>query len=515
MVADMTSLESVNHAEGSEGDISPLEQKGNLTENEINGSADNAETGTSTEESSEDEEPDKDDADGGDSEPDFAENCSGRECKVHVDACEDVYIKPSCEKCKAIQNRSFELVTPRKISKGRLLLMLEDEGSYECSITGLVFEVSGKVHIKYSTLSWSKYGVYLKDSWKFAGPIFDVDCDPTILKAIQFPHSLCLADEQGDMTFGLLHIKNNAPVIEPSADHCGTHITWNVTTLSPVGPIVQTSQPVEHHGVVLIYKVLDHHISSSFRVYLATNNHSDIKDIQKEVKHSKKKYIKMEKPPTCVKLLEEKKQYKLVSEPEADITPEGIQFILAAVKFKAYFEVYYEQPPPFKLSLIEADSEKTVWSATLRECDCEEVNLKAIPSKSQPGNKRRSSSSASEEEHPSKKPRWMDSSDGPKTVKSPAVTDQQLLMLAKCMGKEWKQLGILYLNLSKKDIDQSQAKDEDLTIQKFIMLDEWRKRAKNNATLELLHQILNGEDVPHEVRDVLENMLNSQNQTTS
>lgn len=67
------------------------------------------------------------------------------------------------------------------------------EGTYECSVTGLVFEVSQRVQVKYRVLSWSKFGSFLRDSWKFAGPIFDVDCDPTILKSIQFPHSLCLA----------------------------------------------------------------------------------------------------------------------------------------------------------------------------------------------------------------------------------------------------------------------------------------------------------------------------------
>ncbi|XP_069053641.1 NACHT, LRR and PYD domains-containing protein 1a allele 5 isoform X2 [Lepisosteus oculatus] len=497
MVADMASLENNNHVEESDGDISPVDLKGSAVENEPSSSE------TSTEDSSEDDE--SEDADEGGSDH---ENSAERESQKDGHSFGDVYITPSCKRCNAMQTQCSERVTPRKLSRGRLLMILQDEGSYQCSVTGLVFEVSGKVNIKYSTLSWSKFGEYLKDSWKFAGPIFDVECDPAILKAIQFPHSLCLADQEHGMTFGLLHLKNNSPIIEPSADHSGSHIKWNVTSLSPVGPIVQTSQPVEHHGVVLVYKVVDHHASSSFRVYLATNNHSDIKDIEKEVRHSKKKYIKMEKPPTCLKLLEEKKKYRLISEPEADITPEGIQFTLAAVKFKGYFEVYYEQSPPFKLSLMEADSDQTVWTATLRECDVEAVNLEETSKRRTNGTKRRSSSSMSEEENPSKKGRWIDSSDGPKNVKNSIITDQQLMVIAKCMGKEWKQLGISYLNLLKKDIDQSQAKDEDLTIQKFNMLDEWRKRAKNNATVTHLSNILDGEDVPNEVRTVLENMSN-------
>lgn len=75
-------------------------------------------------------------------------------------------------------------------------VQLEEEGTYECSLTGLVFEASERVLVRYSVLSWSKFGAFLHDSWKFAGPIFNVDTvnkDASVLKSIQFPHSICLA----------------------------------------------------------------------------------------------------------------------------------------------------------------------------------------------------------------------------------------------------------------------------------------------------------------------------------
>lgn len=80
------------------------------------------------------------------------------------------------------------------------------------------------------------------------------------------------------MTFSVLHIKDNRPLIEPTSDHTGSHVKWNVSSLSPVGPIFQTNQAVEHHGVVLVYKQLCSDTNSySFHVYLATNSASDIK----------------------------------------------------------------------------------------------------------------------------------------------------------------------------------------------------------------------------------------------
>ncbi|MGH0161299.1 UNVERIFIED_CONTAM: hypothetical protein FKN15_049079 [Acipenser sinensis] len=331
------------------------------------------------------------------------------------------------------------------------------------------------------------------------------------------------SDHESDMKFGVLHIKDNAPVIESSSDHSTSHIKWNVTSLSPVGPIVQTSQRIEHHGVVLVYKVLDNHPSASFRVYLATNNNSDVKvigiqailkkqvsreqkmDIYKDVKQSNKKYIKMDKPPTCQKLLEEKKKYRLISEPEADITPEEIQFTLHAVRFKGYFEVYFEQPVSFKLSLVEADSDLTVWTTTLRECDWNTSNFKETGVKRAENGIKRKRSSSSEEENDNKKFKCTDTTDGSRSSKNSYITEQQLMRIAKVFGKEWKQLGISYLNISKNDIDQIQEEDkEDLAMQKFNMLLEWKKKAKDNATIKDLYYSLHDPDVPYVVKKLLQ-----------
>lgn len=86
-------------------------------------------------------------------------------------------------------------------------VQLEGEGTYECSVTGLVFEASERVLVRYSILSWSKFGSFLRDSWKFAGPIFNVDTvnkDASVLKSIQFPHSVCLAGEISELSLSCL-----------------------------------------------------------------------------------------------------------------------------------------------------------------------------------------------------------------------------------------------------------------------------------------------------------------------
>ncbi|KAK2847317.1 hypothetical protein Q5P01_010316 [Channa striata] len=514
MVAEMATCGDACHLENGDGDIPAPEHKDNRGESDSS-SSDNA--GTSTEESSEEEEENPEDPEG------CAEEYGPEEDTEEANADSNVVpghaaegfnrkgesqFKFCCEKCKAAQqSHRNELVTPRRISKGQLQVQLEGEGTFECSVTGLVFEASERVLVRYSVLSWSKFGSFLKDSWKFAGPIFNVDTvnkDASALRSIQFPHSVCLADPENEMTFSVLHIKDNRPVFEPTVDHSGSHVKWNVTSLSPMGPIVQSDQPVEHHGVVLVYKQQGTDNNSySFHVYLATNSSSDISDVRKQVRAYKNRYTQIEKPPTC-KL--DEGTYRLLSEPEGEIKPQDLKFTLAVTKMKGYFEAFFEQPPPFKLSVIEINTEETVWSATIREGDCA-VNTEKKPRKRTDSRQRSSSPSEDEKHHDCKRPRCEDEPDG---VKTQEMSEKQLLQVAKQLGKEWKQVAI-YLELNYKELDDIQATEKDVTMQKLKMLVEWKKRRGREATaLNLWKSIKDLDDLPNEVYQTLQDMWNNQ-----
>ncbi|XP_028275737.1 uncharacterized protein LOC114445012 isoform X2 [Parambassis ranga] len=506
MVAEMASCRAACHLEDGDGDIPAAENKDTLRESDGSGS-ENA--GTSTEESSEDEEEDEESECCAEKDGEEEEN---EEAEAEESINDERDFKISCEKCKAIQqSHGNELVTPRRISKGRLQVQLEGEGTYECAVTGLVFEATERVLVRYSILSWSKFGSFLRDSWKFAGPIFNVDTvnkDASVLKSIQFPHSVCLAHPENEMTFSVLHIKDNRPLIEPTVDHSGSHVKWNVTSLSPVGPIIQTSQAVEHHGVVLVYKQLGSDNNNySFHVYLATNSSSDIKDIRKQVQGYKNRYTRIEKPPTC-KL--DEGTYRLLSEPEGEIKPEDLKFTIAVTKMKGYFEAFFEQPPPFKLSLVEINTEETVWSATIREGDCV-TDTEKKPRKRTIS--RRGSSSHSEEEMICKRGRWQDESDGVTKgmTHGPDMSEKQLLQVAKRLGKEWKQVAI-YLDFSTTELDDIQAGEKDVTMQKHKMLVEWKKRrGPGKATARHLWTSVEELDVlPNEVQQTLQDMMDNQ-----
>lgn len=422
----------------------------------------------------------------------------------------EVYIQRHCERCR-IQQGQHEQITPRRLSRGQFWLKLDTEGIYECAITGLVFEVSKAAIIEYSLLSWSKYAAFVKGPWIVGGPIFDVRCAlPSVLTSIQFPHALCLNDHLSDMTFRVFHFTNNGAELEHSVDHSTTHVKWQVSSLSPVGPVVQGNGPVYYHGVVILYKVVNDHPSMSFRVYVASNNDSFIKDVSKAIKHSGKKFIKIEKPP-CQKLLQSGKKYRLISDPEAEITPEEIEFVDdSLLKVKSYIEVYLEQPVELTLSLLELESEEIVWKAKLRECDWKQHNQNDNEKKRRANGirRRKSSSSHSEEELYSKRLKGDDTTDGSKT--NPVLTDQQLMTLARKMGKNWKVIGIGCLKLTAEVIEQiSGAKEEDASMYRFMMLQKWRDSEQNNGTAQSLYQCLEcfKEEVPHDVLGILEGFL--------
>ncbi|XP_056466935.1 NACHT, LRR and PYD domains-containing protein 1 homolog isoform X3 [Gadus chalcogrammus] len=300
------------------------------------------------------------------------EDCSDSDASAEIDEDdeEEMQIKSHCEKCKAAQQPpEYEKVTPKKISKWSFQVRLEGEGTYECSATGLVFEVSEQALVRYSVLSWSEFSKFLQDSWRPAGSIWNVDVvnkDSSVLKFIHFPHSLCLAEPEHDLSLRVLHVKEQQAVIESTVDFTASHVKWRVSSLSPLGPIISCSVQVKHHGVVLVYKEQKKKPTFTFHVFLALNNCSEIKAIEEQVLSSIKTWMKIDKPPTC--RLEEK-YHNLKSEPEGKIEPSNLEFTTEVVQLKGFFVVRFDEGPPFELFIRAKDSDEPLWSTTIREED--------------------------------------------------------------------------------------------------------------------------------------------------
>ncbi|CAL8375611.1 unnamed protein product [Gadus morhua 'NCC'] len=314
---------------------------------------------------------------------------------------EEMQFKSHCEKCKAaqqvnsnkiyyftlnihytnsvllfivvcfyfLQSPEYEKVTPTKISKWSFQVQLEGKGTYECSATGLVFEVSEQALVCYSVLSWSESSEFLGDSWRPAGSIYDVNVvnkDPSVLQFIHFPHSLCLAEPMRDLSFSVLHVKDRHPNIEPTVDFTASHVRWRVSSLSLLG-LIRRSLQVKHHALVLIYEELNNK-DFIVQVYLGSNSISEIKAIEAQVNKSSKNCKRIYKPANC--RLVAGKYYHLTSEPVGEIEPSKIMFTTEVLAEKVFSDAHFGERPPVRLFLMASAEENIrnchpLWSATI------------------------------------------------------------------------------------------------------------------------------------------------------
>ncbi|XP_032402053.1 uncharacterized protein LOC116708286 isoform X2 [Xiphophorus hellerii] len=384
-----------------------------------------------------------------------------------------------CEKCKSItQTHGTKLVTPQRISNGRFQMQLEGEGSYECSVTGLVFEASEPVLVRYSVLSWSKFGSFLPNSWKFAGPIFDIDTvnkEASVLTSIHLPHSVCLGQSLDNaVSFKILHVVDedfSEAVIEPPSGYSGSHVKWSVRSLSPVCPIIPADEQAEYHGMVMIYKQMTDDTNTNnniFHVYLVLNNVSAIKDVCEQVQSYPNKYVRVTKSPMC-RLVEG--IFRLSSKPEGVVSPQELEFTLAEIAVIGFFEVFFDKQPPFEWSLRKRRTDEVVWSATIRADDWQ----------------------AAIKENPRKRARCDDELRA-KSHRGQDLSEKQLLQVANKFGSEWKEAAI-YLDLLRKDLDDILEKEKDVTMQKHRMLVMWKnRRRQGEATASALLESLKDMD---------------------
>ncbi|KAK5621631.1 hypothetical protein CRENBAI_023896 [Crenichthys baileyi] len=119
----------------------------------------------------------------------------------------------------------------------------------------------------------------------------------------------------------------------------------------------------------------------------------------------------------------------------------------------------------------------------------------------------------SEEEPACKRPQRQDKPDGVKSGKTQSqdLSEKQLLQVAQQLGQEWKQVAI-YLGLETKDLEDIEAAENCVKMRKLKMLVKWKRRRKSaQATAYHLQKSLEAmEDLPHEVHEILTDMIDNQ-----
>uniref|UniRef100_A0A8C4URH1 CARD8 protein n=1 Tax=Falco tinnunculus TaxID=100819 RepID=A0A8C4URH1_FALTI len=71
---------------------------------------------------------------------------------------------------------------------------LPGAGIFQCSITGLGFEVNSEVTITYRYDTWTEHlSKADQETWMPAGPLFHIEVQPRVVQTVYLPHFICLA----------------------------------------------------------------------------------------------------------------------------------------------------------------------------------------------------------------------------------------------------------------------------------------------------------------------------------
>lgn len=89
------------------------------------------------------------------------------------------------------------------------------------------------------------------------------------------------------------------------------------------------------------------------------------------------------------------------------------------------------------------------------------------------------------------------------------LSEKQLLQVAKRLGKEWKQVAI-FLEVNSKELDDIQAAEKDVTMQKLKMLVKWKstKKPGEATAYHLWKSVEDLDDLPTEVHQILQGNKN-------
>ncbi|NXL12774.1 CRADD protein, partial [Mesembrinibis cayennensis] len=93
----------------------------------------------------------------------------------------------------------------------------------------------------------------------------------------------------------------------------------------------------------------------------------------------------------------------------------------------------------------------------------------------------------------------------PPSARPRRLTENELIQIAKKLGKEWQEVGIGCLGLERSRLDQIREDNpQNVVMQSFEMLREWQQRQRQEATAPRLHACLAHARVDPAVLDLLQ-----------
>ncbi|NWY06155.1 CARD8 protein, partial [Nothoprocta ornata] len=247
---------------------------------------------------------------------------------------------------------------------------LPGAGSFQCSVTGLGFEVNSAVTIWYSYGSWNDcLDASAQEEWAIAGPLFSIRAQPGAVRAVHLPHFVCLAEDVDVSQCRIAHFKAGNMILEEPAKLIAFYAVLENPSFSMLGVVWRklrsTLISLPMHSLVMIFQQLTA-ANTTLHLYLIPDDNSVKQAIERQEMNWKSKFIPKPSPLNplffgCI--------YQVSSTSHVEITPEPqLPFCYKSPKEQQLFiEIYIRNmAEEIRLLITDIRRDTLVWKASLR-----------------------------------------------------------------------------------------------------------------------------------------------------
>ncbi|KAK2886762.1 uncharacterized protein [Channa argus] len=257
-------------------------------------------------------------------------------------------------------------------------------GLYQCTVTGLVFDMEGEGDVVYRTVPWNRR-LLSQHHKKPAGPLFDIKCVQQSVCQLHVPHCEILSTG-GFQFLSVAHVTDEGIEFIRPQKITETHVVINITGFSGYGTVKDEDSPPDpvRALVLLFYRPPDDPDPKSFlNVLLVPRN-----IVLKELLRTRRDERHIETSPHCK--LQPNQFYTLSTRPQnrpVKIEPPEAEFDdeFHSSYFTTFQVILKTTIKDIKLVLKQKSSSNTVWKrevylpSTTERNSCAQFALKPPP----------------------------------------------------------------------------------------------------------------------------------------
>ncbi|NXG55278.1 CARD8 protein, partial [Hemiprocne comata] len=248
---------------------------------------------------------------------------------------------------------------------------LPGEGIFQCSITGLGFQVKSAVIITYRFATWTSHlSEADQEMWMPIGPLFHINAQPRVVQTVYLPHFICMAAITETHRCSIAHFKSGKMTLERPTRLTTSAAILEKPSFSLLGVLWRSLSsnikllPV--HSLVLLFQQLSA-AKTTLHLYLIPDDKSLKQAIEKQEMKWNSKVIP--KPPPFQPLFFGSR-YQVTSRDPVVIMPEdNLPFSYKSSKQQQFFlEIYIRNmAEEVGLLMTEKSSDTVVWRASVRQ----------------------------------------------------------------------------------------------------------------------------------------------------